>query len=104
VLSINNKEFAVEILARTDNFLQVYQNDDFLKNVLSLFEIVGEYAQEIETRLIIADFQKRSLLKYSQTPRKAAFHPVRAQVISVCAILAKHAHLFPEEMVDEIKK
>jgi hypothetical protein len=101
VLSINNPEFAGGVLERSAFLLAL--GGDFLTDVLALFEVVAEFATEEQAAVIVADFDERNLIKFPAPP-KAAFSPIRAQVLAVCASLARFGGVFPEAMVDEIKK
>lgn len=109
VLSVNNPEFSRGVLEYVEMLLQISEFEDnqsfpFLSEVLSLFEVACEYAEEEQARIIIANFAERDLIKYQSKLKPLASNSIRAQVHAVLAKLAIYGNVFPDAIVLEIIK
>jgi hypothetical protein len=106
VLSINNGEFASAVLSNIPFFVSVsaVDGDEFLENVLQLFEVVAEYAIPDQAREIIASVEARGLLRYQPPQSKTAGVPVRDLCLSILKSLARFGDAFPQGIVEEIAR
>ena len=106
VLSVNNREFSQDVLNNIRDLLELSRMDqhEFLADVLSLFEVVCEFASEDQAKEIIDNFSKRDLIRFTFQKTKGGVDPIRAQVHSVFTLLAKYGNAFPPGLVYEIMK
>lgn len=104
VLSVNNPEFSQGVLSNLPLLLDISQfgEDQFLADVLSLFEVVCEYADMEQATAIVANFRERNLIRYPHKSKQEPYSIIRARVHSVFAKLAVHGNAFDCSIVDEI--
>jgi hypothetical protein len=105
LLSVNNAEFARGILANVLFLLEVsaIEEEAFLEDILRLFEVLAEYADEAEAAKIVESVHTRALLRFSLPARPGAT-PIRELCLAVLKSLARFGNVFPDAVVEEIAK
>lgn len=98
VLSVNNEEFCKAVLQNAEKFLQLSMNDEFLRDVLEILIAVCEFAEHDQADTIIKEISKRELIK------KEHYRDLRGKTHTVLSLLSCYADLYPNELVDEIKR
>lgn len=106
VLSVNNQAFSEGVLQKHELLLELSEkcSKEFLADVLSLFEVVCEFATEDQARSIIAHLHRRDLINHRRPDTKGTVDPIRAQTHSVLTLLARYGNVFPYNLVYDIMK
>lgn len=111
VLSINNPELSRAILDNVDFFIEISKenNNEFLDDVLQLYQAVCDFATHDDAAIIISDIDSRSLIHHTLTTEEknanpAVIDPIRVKIYSILALLARYGDLFTDDIVKEIMK
>ncbi|KAK8834309.1 hypothetical protein M9Y10_021772 [Tritrichomonas musculus] len=110
-LSVNNPELCRAVLDNVKFFIEISKenNDEFLDDVLQLYQVVCDYATNNDALAIISDISSRKLIHHliSDEEKKAfpsVHDPIRVKVYSILALLAHYGDAFTDSIVDEIIK